>query len=154
MDIQDILTTEAVIANLKVNSKKRLLKDIAEFGSKLMGIGCSELHQALVEREELGSTAMGDGVAIPHARIDGIDHVVGVFVKLSEPVEFSAVDHQPVDLVFALFAPKAESTEHLKALARVSRVLRQDDVRLRLRSTESVDALYAVLTEVDQSVAA
>ncbi len=154
MEMQQILAPEAVIAECKVTSKKRLFKEISVFGAELIGVNCTDLQEALLEREDLGTTAMGNGTAIPHARIDGIDRVIGLFIRLEEPIDFDASDRQPVDLVFALFAPKDDSTHHLKALARISRVLRDASTREKLRSTADPEALYAILTGSESSVAA
>lgn len=154
MHIRSILEAEAVLGASKATNKKRLFKEIAQHGNKLFGIDCQYLHSALQEREDLGPTGMGGGIAIPHARIEGIDHVHGIFIRLQEAIEFDANDNQPVDLIFALFAPLDAGAEHLKALARVSRVLRDEDVRVNLRSTEDNEALFAILAETIDSVAA
>ncbi len=154
MEMQEILSPDAIFADCKVSSKKRLFKELAKFGAEQLGVDCEELQDALLEREDLGTTAMGGGIAIPHARIDGIDKVTGVFVRLEEPIDFDASDRKPVDLVFALFAPKDDSTHHLRALARISRVLRDPLRRDELRSTDDPDAIYAILTKKIDSVAA
>lgn len=154
MDMQQILAPEAVFADCKVTSKKRLFKEIAKHASDRMGVDCSILQDALLEREDLGTTAMGGGIAIPHARIDGIEAVQGLFFRLDEAIDFGASDRQPVDLVFVLFAPKDDSTYHLRALARISRVLREPATREKLRSTDDAEAIYAILTEDQNSVAA
>ena len=113
-----------------------------------------EVFAALQDRETLGSTGVGRGVAIPHARFENQDRVVGLFTRLEKPVDFESVDNQPVDLVFTLLAPKAEGAEHLKALALVSRTLRSDNTCSTLRSNESAASIYAVLTEVTSTQAA
>ncbi len=154
MEMQQILAPDAVFADCKVTSKKRLFKEIAKFGSERIGIDCVQLQDSLLEREDLGTTAMGGGIAIPHARIDGLDEVKGMFIRLSDPIDFDATDRQPVDLVFALFAPKDDSSHHLRALARISRVLRDTQVRDKLRSTDDPEAIYAILNDGQNSVAA
>lgn len=154
MEMREILAPEAVFATSKVTSKKRLFKEIAKEGSALIQVDCNALLDALLAREDLGTTAMGGGIAIPHARIEGIENVSGVFFRLEEPIDFDAPDRQPVDLIFALFAPKDDSTHHLRSLARISRVLRDAKTREKLRSTNDPEALYAILTEDQSSVAA
>ncbi len=154
MEMQEILAPDAVFADCKVTSKKRLFNEIAKFGANLCAKEASLLQDALLEREDLGTTAMGGGTAIPHARIDGLEHVTGAFIRLAEPIDFDASDRQPVDLVFALFAPKDDSSHHLRALARISRVLRDPQTREKLRSTNDPEALYAILMESENSVAA
>ena len=111
-------------------------------------------YDALMNREALGATGVGNGVAIPHARIHGLDKVVGAFFKLDKPMDFSSVDRKPVDLIFALFAPEGAGVEHLKALALVSRTLRDDSVRSKLRANSNANTMYAILTETMESEAA
>ena len=114
----------------------------------------SAAYDALMNREALGATGVGNGVAIPHARIKGLDKVVGAFFKLDKPMDFSSVDRKPVDLIFALFAPEGAGVEHLKALALVSRTLRDDSVRSKLRANSNANTMYAILTETMESEAA
>lgn len=147
MELTDIMGVEAVRAPLKATSKKRLLQDLADMAETVYGLPSSDVYRALMDREALGPTGVGRGVAIPHARFPALSQVVGLFVRLERPVDFEAVDRQPVDLVFALFAPEAAGADHLKALARVSRTLRSDSVCTKLRSTFDASALYAILTE-------
>ncbi len=154
MEMHEILAPEAVVAECKVTSKKRLFSEIAKVGAEQLGVECADLQAALLDREDLGTTAMGGGTAIPHARIDGACAPQGVFFRLVDPINFDASDRQPVDLVFALFAPKDDSAHHLRALARISRVLRDSQTREKLRSTDDPEALYAILTEGENSVAA
>jgi len=146
MELSDILGVDAVRAPLRASSKKRLLQDLADMAESVHGLPSAKVYQALMEREDLGPTGVGRGVGIPHARFEGIDRVLGLFVRLEKPVDFEAIDRQPVDLVFALFAPEAAGAEHLKALARVSRTLRSEEVCAKLRSTFDPSALYAILT--------
>ncbi|MFN6951404.1 MAG: PTS sugar transporter subunit IIA, partial [Albidovulum sp.] len=124
MDLATLLKPAAVRVLGHVTSKKRLFQDLAEIAHAVYGLDTTETLDALQERESLGPTGVGHGVALPHARLHGLDHVVGVFLRLEKPLDFDAVDRQPVDLVFALFAPKGTGVEHLKALAQVSRTLR------------------------------
>jgi nitrogen PTS system EIIA component len=147
MELSETLGVEAVRAPLKATSKKRLLQDLADLAAAVYGLPAETVYRALLEREALGPTGVGRGVAIPHARFPGVDRVVGLFVRLEKPVDFEAIDRQPVDLVFALFAPENAGAEHLKALARVSRTLRSEAVCAKLRSTFDPSALYAILTE-------
>ncbi len=154
MELTDILGADSVFACLKVQSKKRLFQEIAAVASNKLKLPESLLQSALLARESLGPTGVGFGVAIPHARIEGLDKVEGFFFHLETPVEFESVDRKPVDLVFALFAPENAGADHLKALAKVSRVLRSQDVCSKLRSTGDVSAIYAILTDTDKSEAA
>ncbi|MXU64686.1 PTS IIA-like nitrogen regulatory protein PtsN [Oceanomicrobium pacificus] len=154
MELTTIVSPDAIHPHLKATSKKRLLQELAEIASERYGLCEKTVCAALMERETLGPTGMGHGVAIPHARIPDLDRVVGVFARLDKPVDFDSVDRQPVDLVFALFAPQHAGADHLKALARVSRTLRDADIRIKLRSTDDAGALFAILTEPQASQAA
>lgn len=154
MELSQILGVNAVRASLKATSKKRLLQELAEMAESVHGLPADIAYKALMDREALGPTGVGRGVAIPHARFGEVTHVMGLFVRLEKPVDFESIDRQPVDLVFALFAPEAAGAEHLKALARVSRTLRSDAVCAKLRSTQDPSALYAILTETKSEQAA
>ena len=154
MDLLKILHADAVRHTQSVGSKKRLFQDLAAIASQNYGINPEVAIEALLERETLGPTGVGHGVALPHARIDNLDRIVGCFIKLDRPIEFDAVDRQPVDLVFALFAPLASGVEHLKALALVSRTLRDPEVCLKLRNNENAGTLLAILQEGPASAAA
>ncbi|MEM6897982.1 MAG: PTS sugar transporter subunit IIA [Pseudomonadota bacterium] len=135
-------------------SKKRLFHDVADLVADVHGIPLPSAVPALLDRENLGPTAVGKGVALPHARVREIDHVIGAFVRLDKPVEFEAVDRQPVDLIFFLFAPEAAGVEHLKALALVARTLRDENICSKLRSNRSPAALHGILSEAPTSAAA
>lgn len=154
MEVADILGPDAVRASLKVQSKKRLFQEIAQIVADTYDLNEQKILDALLERENLGPTGVGHGVAIPHARIPDIKSVVGVFIRLDQAVDFESVDRKPVDLVFVLLAPNSAGAEHLKALARVSRTLRDETLCSKLRSTDDVSALYAILTESSASKAA
>ena len=154
MDLASLLKPAAVRVVGHATSKKRLFQDLAELASAVYGIDPSETVNALQERESLGPTGVGHGVALPHARLDGLDRVIGIFMRLEKPLDFDAVDRQPVDLVFALFAPKDSGVEHLKALALVSRRLRDSAVCAKLRANEDTDKLFAILCEQPDSKAA
>ncbi|SFM95285.1 PTS system, nitrogen regulatory IIA component [Thioclava dalianensis] len=147
MDLSRLLKPGAVKVLSNVTSKKRLFQDLGDIAALTYGLNASETVDALQERESLGPTGVGHGVALPHARLDGLDHVVGVFLRLDKPLDFDAVDRLPVDLVFALFAPKDSGVEHLKALALVSRTMRDSETCEKLRANTDPAALHAVLTE-------
>ena len=146
MQLSTIVKPGAVRTYLQVSSKKRLFQDIADLAHQIYGLDAARTLDALQERESLGPTGVGNGVALPHARLHTLDHVAGVFVKLDTPLDFDAVDRQPVDLVFALFAPQGSGVDHLKALALVSRTLRDPDLRAKLRANSDPAALHAILT--------
>ena len=153
MELSSILKPEAVKVLSTASSKKRLLNELGDIVNAVYGLDASVAVDALIERENLGPTGVGRGVALPHARVAEIDHVIGVFVMLEKPIEFESVDRQPVDLAFALFAPKEDGVEHLKALARVSRMLRNEEVCQKLRANVDPATLYTILTS-DSSVQA
>jgi len=147
MELSQIIGIDAVRAPLRATSKKRLLQDLAEMGEAVYGLNPDAVYKALMDREALGPTGVGRGVAIPHARFSAVPQVVGLFARLERPVDFEAIDRQPVDLVFVLLAPESAGADHLKALARVSRTLRSDAVCAKLRSTFDPSAIYAILTD-------
>ena len=147
MEIGDLLHSDGIIADLKVTSKKQLLQELAERAAEMTGADERAIFDTLLERERLGTTGIGNGVAIPHGKLPGIDHLCAVFARLEHPVGFDAIDDQPVDLVFLLLAPETASAEHLKALSRISRLLRDDTMSEKLRGSDGADALYALLTE-------
>jgi PTS system nitrogen regulatory IIA component len=154
MQLADILSPNAVQVVGKVSSKKRLLQTLAEAAKVAHGVCPDTALSLLLERESLGPTGVGSGVALPHARLPELDRVVGVFMRLEQPVDFNSVDHKPVDLVFGLFAPEASGVEHLKALALVSRSLRNPELCGKLRSNSDAGVLYTLLTEPQASQAA
>lgn len=143
-ELSDILSSDAVEAALSVPNKKALFQQLAVIAGKKAGIDPKQVVERLVERERLGSTGFGGGVAIPHGKIEGLEEVVGVFARLAQPIDFSAIDDMPVDLVFLLLSPPDAGVEHLKALARVSRRLRDRNFVAKLRGAGSEDALYAL----------
>lgn len=145
MNIGDLIDRSAIALRVSAANKRQTLAVIAEIAARNFGLDGGDILDALTEREMAGSTGVGHGVAVPHARLDGMERMRGVFVRLEHPVEFDAVDDQPVDLLFALFAPKDAGAEHLRALARVSRLLRQAEVRERLRQARTADAIHAIL---------
>ena len=147
MEFSNLLKPEAIRIFSSVSSKKRLLHDIAGIAEACYQTDYSQTVEALMERESLGPTGVGGGIALPHARLEQLDKVVGAFVLLENPVEFDAIDKQPVDIVFGLFAPKSAGVEHLKALALVSRTLREQSIVAKLRSNPKPSTLYTILTE-------
>lgn len=147
MQIGDILDRAAIAPRVSAPNKRQLLAVVAEIAARNLGLDAAVILDALAEREAAGSTGVGHGVAAPHARLEGLQRMRGVFVRLDHPVDFDSVDDQPVDLVFALFAPANAGTEHLRALARVSRLLRQGDLREQLRQARTADAIHALLVQ-------
>ncbi len=147
MEFSNLLKPEAIRIFSSVSSKKRLLHDIAGIAEACYQTDYSQTVEALMERESLGPTGVGGGIALPHARLEKLDKVVGAFVLLENPIEFDAIDKQPVDIVFGLFAPKSAGVEHLKALALVSRTLREQSIVAKLRSNHKPSTLYTILTE-------
>jgi len=147
IDLSDLIRPHAVLPSLKGGSKKQVLQTLAERAAALTGVDEKTILDALVQREKLGSTGVGGGLAIPHARVPRLDHIVGMFAHLAHPIDFEALDEQPVDLVFLMLAPESAGADQLKALARIARVLRDPHVVARLRGSFDNAALYAVLTE-------
>ena len=147
MEIKELLSPEAVVPHLKATSKKQLLHDLAARAAQLSGLSERRIYDTLNERERLGSTGMGQGIAIPHGRFPGIDRIVGMFARLDAPIDYAATDDQPVDLVFLLLAPEGAGADHLKALARVARLFREPGVAAKLRASADKSALFAVLIE-------
>jgi PTS system nitrogen regulatory IIA component len=154
MRVTDLLAHDAVRVNAQTTSKKRLFQDLADLAASVYGIDSEFALDALQEREALGPTGVGHGVALPHARLERLDRVVGVFVRLEKPFDYGSVDRAPVDLVFALFAPRDAGVEHLKALALVSRTLREPAICAKLRANPDPATLHAILTEARPSEAA
>ncbi len=149
MEIADLLAPDAVIASLKAQSKKQLLQELSEHAARLTGLPDRRVFETLIERERLGSTGMGQGIAIPHGRIASLPRITGFFARLETPIAYDAVDNQPVDLVFLLLAPEGAGADHLKALARVcvaSNTLRNQQTCEKLRAANKSEALYSLLT--------
>ncbi|HEY0043130.1 MAG TPA: PTS sugar transporter subunit IIA [Allosphingosinicella sp.] len=153
-DLSDILDADAVESSLTVANKKALFQQLATLAGRRTGLDSKLIATALTEREKLGSTGFGGGVAIPHGKIEGLDRVVGGFARLAGPIDFQAVDNLPVDLVFLILSPPDAGADHLKALARVSRALRDRNIVAKLRGARSRDALYALLAGVESLHAA
>jgi nitrogen PTS system EIIA component len=154
MDLGDLIKPDAVVANLRSRNNKALLSEIAAQAGACLKLNPAIIYEALWQREMLSSTGVGRGIAIPHARVPGLGQMFGLFGKLEQPIEFGAIDDKPVDLVFLLLAPEHAGADHLKALARVSRLMRDPATLERLRGSKSRSAMYAVLTEPSTSNAA
>jgi nitrogen PTS system EIIA component len=154
MEMHDLIAPDRVIANLKATSKKQALQELARIAAEIVGLHEKAVFEVLLERERLGSTGVGYGVAIPHGKLPGLKRLYGFFARLASPIDFEAVDDQPVDLVFLLLAPETAGADHLKALARISRLLRDRETCEKLRGSDSGDAIYALLTEVTARSAA
>ena len=154
MEIEDILNKRCVVTSLKVSSKKHALQELARKASAATGIAERAVLDILLERERLGTTGVGCGIAIPHGKLPDLEKLYGCFARLEKPIDFDAVDNEPVDLIFLLLAPESAGAAHLKALARISRVLRNAAHCEKLRAAASPDSLYSLLTADDQSRAA
>ncbi len=154
MNFAKLLTPQAVKVLSSTTSKKRLLTELGELAEAACGFNAQNVVEALIAREALGPTGVGHGVALPHARLEGVEEVTGLFVLLEKPVDFGSVDRQPVDIAFALFAPENAGVEHLKALALVSRTLRDSGICSKLRANPSANTLYTILTEAEAVKAA
>jgi PTS system nitrogen regulatory IIA component len=147
MEITDLLAPGGVVANLKSKSKKQALEDLAALAAEITSVHERKIFDVLLERERLGTTGVGQGIAIPHGKLAELDTLHGLFARLEQPIDFEAIDERPVDLIFLLLAPETAGADHLKALARVSRLLRDDVTCEKLRGTDDDEALYALLTE-------
>ena len=154
MTLTDVIAPNAIIPALKVNGKKQAIQELAARAAELTGQSEREILEILLQREKLGSTAVGNGVAIPHGKLAKLGRLFGLFARVERPIDFEALDSQPVDLVFLLLAPEAAGADHLKALARVARVLRNPETARKLRESRDADALYAVLAMPAESSAA
>ena len=147
MDLGDLLTPEGVIPSLKAKSKKQALQELSQRAAELTGLQARDLFDTLLQRERLGSTGLGRGIAIPHVKLRSLKNIVCLFARMEEPIEFDSLDNEPVDLIFLLLAPEHAGADHLKALARISRLLREPTAIEKLRAAKDRTALYAVLTE-------
>jgi PTS system nitrogen regulatory IIA component len=154
MPLIDLITPEAIVPALKVNTKKQALQELSERAAMVSGLPAREIFDALLQRERLGSTGFGSGVAVPHGKLAKADRIFGVFARLERPVDFEALDGVPVDLIFLLIAPESAGADHLKALARITRLLRDPSFTAKLRSTRDPAALYLMLGENPTSNAA
>lgn len=154
MSIQDILPATGIKVIASATSKKRLFHDLGDMAQSCFDLDHGVVVDALMERESLGPTGVGHGVALPHARLPGLTRVCGLFLRLKKAIDFDAVDRQPVDLTFALFAPEDAGVEHLKALALISRTLRDENICTKLRANEDPSTIYTILTEMSSAQAA
>ncbi len=154
MDLTTLLRPEAVRSLSAAGSKKRLFQELGDVADLVYGATATDVAVALQEREALGPTGVGKGIALPHARLENLDSVIGIFMRLDKPLDFDSVDRQPVDLIFALLAPQDAGVEHLKALALVSRTMRNGDLCAKLRANTDVGTLHTLLTEAPASQAA
>jgi len=154
MEINDLLIPEGVVADLKATSKKQALQDLAKRAAEVSGLHERAIFDVLMERERLGTTGVGNGIAIPHGKLASLDRLHGMFARLEQPIDFHAIDERPVDLIFVLLAPENAGADHLKALARISRLLRNNGICDKLRGTDSAEALFAILTESQEDRAA
>jgi PTS system nitrogen regulatory IIA component len=153
MPLSDLVAPNAVWPQLRVNSKKQALQELAERAAQLTGRPEREIFETLLQRERLGSTGVGNGIAIPHGKMAKMDRLFGLFARLDRPIDFEALDGEPVDLIFLLLAPETAGADHLKALARVARLLRDPDLAQRLRASRDAEALYVVLTQPQPTTA-
>ncbi len=154
MDLTDLIGPEDIYVPMKASCKKQVLQDLAEFASAKTGIGGNEIFRTLLEREKLGSTGIGHGIAIPHGRLDKLKNVIGFAAILDKPVDFESVDDEPVDVVFMLLAPTESNADHLKALARVARVLREPEMLKSLRNADSRQSAFHLLANAQTPHAA
>ena len=147
MDLSDLITQDAVVVGLKANSKKQAIQELAAKAAELTGLTEREIFDTLLQRERLGSTGVGHGVAIPHGKLIKLTRLVGVFARMDKPIDFDSLDDQPVDLIFLLLAPEGAGADHLKALARIARQLRDPKVAAGLRSADDTEAAFSLLTQ-------
>ena len=154
MALNDLISPDAIIASLKVNSKKQALQEISERAAVVSGLSSRQVFDTVLQRERLGSTGVGSGIAIPHGKLQSVKRIFAVFARLDRPIDFESVDGAPVDIICMLIAPESAGADHLKALARVARVLRDPGFVARLRSAKDDSALFLLLTQVLDSRAA
>jgi PTS system nitrogen regulatory IIA component len=154
MEINNLVSPESVLSNLRVTGKKQALQELARKAANISGQPERVVFDVLMERERLGTTGVGNGIAIPHGKVAKIDRLYGVFARLESPIDFQSIDDQPVDLIFFLLAPESAGADHLKALAKISRLLRDTTTCDKLRGTNTVDGIYAILSDSMESRAA
>ncbi len=147
MDLSDLISPDAVLPAVKANSKKQAIQELAAKGAALTGLDERTILDTLLQRERLGSTGVGGGIAIPHGKLKGLDRIHGAFARLAKPIDFESLDDQPVDLMFLLLAPENAGADHLKALARIARAMREPGVAQRLRGAADENALYVLIAE-------
>ncbi len=147
MDLGNLISRDGILPLLKASSKKQVLQELSSQAEELTGLDQRDVFDTLLQRERLGSTGVGHGIAIPHGKISGLKQIIGLFARLDDPIDFDAIDDQPVDLIFVLLAPESAGADHLKALARISRLLREPSAIEKLRVTKDRHGLHAILTE-------
>ena len=147
--LPNLITSDCVIANLRAANKKQVLQELARKAATLTGQNEDAIYEVLAERERLGTTGIGHGIAIPHGKLPGLERVYGVFARLERPIDFDAIDDQPVDLIFLLLAPANSGSDHLKALAKVSRMLRDRRLCEKVRGSTTCDAIFALMNETE-----
>ncbi|MDX2144798.1 MAG: PTS IIA-like nitrogen regulatory protein PtsN [Rhodospirillaceae bacterium] len=153
MEMSDLLNPKSVVAGLKATSKKQALQELAKHAAELTGVSERKIFETLLERERLGTTGVGNGIAIPHGKLGDFKRLYGLFARLEKPIDFESIDEQPVDLVFLVLAPEAAGADHLTALARVSRLLRDASMCEKLRGAKGSDGLYMLLTQTEAQAA-
>ena len=154
MEIVDLISEQSVIANLRAGSKKNALQDLAKRAAEITGLHERAIFDVILERERLGTTGVGNGIAIPHGKLANMERTYGLFARLERAIDFDSVDELPVDLIFLLLAPESAGADHLKALAQISRLLRDKNICEKLRGTDTPEALYALLTDSTSTRAA
>lgn len=147
MEISELLKKDNIITNPQVTSKKQALEELAKYSANVTGIKYRDIFDQLLQREKLGTTGIGNGVAIPHCRIPQLDQIYGLFLKVNEPIDFDAIDEQPVDLIFLLLAPESHGADHLRTLSKITRVLRDPRLCQKLRGCQTSDAILALLSD-------
>ncbi len=145
MPLTELISPRAIVPALKVAGKKQLMQELAHRAAELTGVNEREIFETLMQRERLGSTAIGKGIAIPHCKLPGLSRLYGLFARLDRPLDFQSPDGRPVDLVFLLLAPEGAGADHLQALARVARLLRDEETVMKLRESRDAEAIFAVL---------
>jgi PTS system nitrogen regulatory IIA component len=154
MTLTDLITRDAILPSLKVTSKRQALLELSECAAKQCGLPAREIFDALLQRERLGSTGIGNGIAVPHGKMAKVDRIFGIFARVEKPIDFESLDGDPVDLILLLVAPESAGADHLKALARAARLLRSPATTSKLRATRDAGMLYAILAEEPKSCAA
>lgn len=154
MPLNDLVEANAILPALRVTTKKQVLQDISDRAAEISGMSARDIFDALLQRERLGSTGVGGGIAIPHGKMPKTDRIFGVFARLERPIDFDALDGDPVDLIFLLIAPEGAGADHLKALSRIARALRDPGLTSRLRATRDASGLHLLLTQTPASFAA
>ncbi len=151
MDLNDLVSPKAVIPALKAQSKKQVLQEMCGLAARLTGLPEHEIFDTILQRERLGSTGVGNGVAIPHGKLPAVDRIFGLFARIAKPVDFDSLDDEPVDLVFLLLAPEGAGADHLKALARIARLLRDSETARKLRATDEAEMLFEILVNPENA---